>query len=266
MTRVTDCIIEVHDARIPFTSRNTYANQSYAGRPRILLLAKADLVSPHELDMICKQISVKEGIPVCATSNTVKQKRKFRGLIKDGVSMANADQLTIAKPHYTFFVSGIPNVGKSSFINTFKKNLYHDKNKLKVAPHPGVTKKISNRLKILDAPKVYIYDTPGVNLPVLDNPESIMKLAACGAVPTTVVGQIQAADYILFWLNRKGQYKYAFQCGLAGPSNNIIEVLAYYARRRNLMLHGKPIINDAAEHFVAMFNKGELGQVILEDF
>ena len=180
--------------------------------------------------------------------------------------MANADQLTIGKPHYTFFVSGIPNTGKSSFINTFKKDVDHDKNKLHVAPNPGVTKKISNRLKILNSPKVYIYDTPGVNLPMLDSAEAVLKLAACECIPTAVAGPIQTADYLLFWLNRKRQYKYAFQCGLAGPSNNIIEVLAYYARKRNLMLDGKPRVKDAAEHFVRMFNKGELGRVILEDF
>lgn len=179
--------------------------------------------------------------------------------------MANADQLTIAKPHYTFFVSGIPNTGKSSFINIFKKDLDHDKNKLQVAPHPGVTKKISNRMKILESPKVYIYDTPGVNQPTLDSPETLLKLAACGCVPTSVAGPVQTADYLLFWLNRKQEYKYAFQCGLAAPSNNIIEVLAYYARKRDLMIDGKPNVRDAAEHFVRMFNKGQLGKIILED-
>lgn len=196
----------------------------------------------------------------------MKQKQFLRGLIRDGVGMANADQLTIAKPHYTFFVSGIPNVGKSSFINLFKKDIDDNKNKLRVAPEPGVTKKISNRLKILHSPSVYIYDTPGVNLPVFDSPETILKLAACGCVPSSVTGHVQAADYLLFWLNRKQQYKYAFLSGLAAPSNNIVEVLAYYARRKNLMRDGKPLIKEAAQHFLIRFNRGEFGKIILEDF
>ena len=179
--------------------------------------------------------------------------------------MANAEQLVTNKDSYLFFVSGLPNCGKSSFINIFKKDGETSKNKLAVAPHPGVTKNISNKVKIVSSPKVYIYDTPGVNLPAPESVDAAMKLAVCGCIPANVPGMIQTADYLLFWLNRKGAYSYSFQCGLAGPSNNVFEVLAYLARKKDFMTDGKPEVLTAATHFLQMFNRGNFGKIILED-
>ena len=179
--------------------------------------------------------------------------------------MANAEQLTILKPHYTMFVSGLPNVGKSSFVNVFGKDQDSDKNKLRVAPNPGVTRNIEEKMLIMRSPKVYVYDTPGVSVPKLADHEAEMKLAVCGCVPAHITGHVQTADYLLYWLNRKHCFDYCQKCGLAGPSNNVIEVLVYYARKRNFMVDGKPSIIDAAHNFINMFNKGELGKIILED-
>ena len=61
------------------------------------------------------------------------------------------------------------------------------------------------------------------------------------------------------------RYYYCTQCGIAGPSNNIYEVLAYLARRRDYMVEGKPNIINAAHHFVKLFNAGEFGRIILEE-
>ena len=179
--------------------------------------------------------------------------------------MVNADQLTNSKDKYTFFVSGIPNCGKSTFINIFKKGVDTDPNKLAVAPTPGVTRNISNKLRITSYPLTYIYDTPGINQPQLACTTDLMKLAVCGCVPTKVTGALHTADYLLFWLNKKNCYQYAPLCGLAAPSNNIVEVLAFLARRRNLMMNSKPDMNSSALHFLQMFNNGFFGQVILED-
>ena len=84
--------------------------------------------------------------------------------------------------------SQVPNVGKSTFINLFKKSLDSDKNKLKVAPHPGVTKNMSSKVKVMTNPLTYIYDTPGVNLPKPDDFDSAMKLAVIGSIPEHVTG------------------------------------------------------------------------------
>ena len=84
--------------------------------------------------------------------------------------------------------SQVPNVGKSTFINLFKKSLDSDKNKLKVAPHPGVTKNMSSKVKVMSSPLTYIYDTPGVNLPKPDDFDSAMKLAVIGSIPEHVTG------------------------------------------------------------------------------
>lgn len=195
----------------------------------------------------------------------VNSKGFLRNVIRDGVSMAKADQLITSKPHYTFFVSGLPNTGKSSFINIFRKEADWSKNKLKVGPEPGVTRNISNRFLLMPQPRVYCYDTPGVNMPRHAHNDTIFKLAVCGCVPHHIVGTTLTADYLLFWLNRKEEFGYAGKVGLAAPSNNITEVLAYLARKRDLQIQGKPDIHAAAQHWLNMFNSGELGRVILED-
>ena len=193
----------------------------------------------------------------------VHRKQELRNIMRDGISMAHAEQLTTRKPHYTMFVSGLPNVGKSSFVNVFRKEQDSDSNKLRVAPTPGVTRNIEERMLVMKSPRVYVYDTPGVSVP--QGSDNEMKLAVCGCVPAHITGQVQTADYLLYWLNRKKAYDYCSKCGLAGPSNNIIEVLAYLARKRDIMVDGKPGIVPAAQTLLNMFNKGELGRIILED-
>jgi len=266
MSSKIDCVIEVHDARIPFTSRNTYANKAYEKKPRILLLNKCDLVSQDEVNVACRRIAVQEGIRVVPTHLMVKNMGLMRSVIRSAHEMASAEQLTTTKESYNLFVSGVPNVGKSTFINLFTKKQDTDKNKLKIAPHPGVTKNLSNKVKIMKTPLTYIYDTPGVNLPRPEDFDSAMKLAVVGGIPEHVTGVVETADYALFWLNRKKEYAYAKQCGLSGPSNNIIEVLAYMSRLYAFeTASGKPDILRTGEKFLKQFRKGGFGYIMLED-
>ena len=71
--------------------------------------------------------------------------------------------------------------------------IYHDQSLLilfylQIAPHPGVTKNLSNKVKIMKTPLTYIYDTPGVNLPRPEDFDSAMKLAVVGGIPEHVTG------------------------------------------------------------------------------
>ena len=81
-----------------------------------------------------------------------------------------------------------------------------------------------------------------------------------------IAGVVETADYALFWLNRKKEYAYAKQCGLSGPSNNIIEVLAYMSRLYAFeTASGKPDILRTGEKFLKQFRKGGFGYIMLED-
>lgn len=266
MSSKIDCVLEIHDARIPFTSRNSYANKAYANRPHILLLNKCDLVRQEELNVACRRIALQEGIRVVPTHLMVRNMGVMRNVIRSAHEMASAEQLTTTKDSYHLFVSGVPNVGKSTFINLFKKSLDSDKNKLKVAPHPGVTKNMSSKVKVMTNPLTYIYDTPGVNLPKPDDFDSAMKLAVIGSIPEHVTGIIETCDYALYWLNRKEEYSYAKLCGLSGPSNNITEVLAYMSRL-SAFTHsdGKPDLQRTGSKFLRHFRQGRFGYILLED-
>lgn len=139
-------------------------------------------------------------------------------------------------------IAGVPNVGKSSLINCLRSTLLGRPQVMAVAPHAGVTKTISTKLKIGLNPVTYIYDTPGILEPNLTtSPECAMRLAACGLVKDDSVGQQLIADYILFWFNRRKLFHYANMIGLNQPTDNIIEVLSKIAINQNFIFSSKDL-------------------------
>ena len=93
-----------------------------------------------------------------------------------------------------------------------------------------------------------------------------MKLAVIGCIPDNIPGVLQTCDYALFWLNKKGLFLYPEKCGLSGPSNNVVEVLAYLSRIKNYTdKNGKPEIHAAGKAFLRSFRKGDFGKIMLED-
>ena len=78
-------------------------------------------------------------------------------------------------------IVGIPNVGKSTVINKLRQvNLNKRGKPMSVGPIAGVTRAVSEKLKISMDPSIYLYDTPGILTPVMSGPESALRLALCG--------------------------------------------------------------------------------------
>ena len=156
-------------------------------------------------------------------------------------------------------IGGVPNVGKSSIINKFRKNSkgFYNSSPAKTGPEPCVTKGISG-FKVSKEPLIYLIDTPGIMLPKLDNNEQAMKLALIGAIKDEIIGVDIIADYMLFSLNKVGNFKYMDKYKLKKPTDTLDDLLAIL----------KPQYNwdelSIAKTVLKHFREGKLGRITLD--
>ncbi|KHJ82193.1 hypothetical protein OESDEN_18115, partial [Oesophagostomum dentatum] len=123
-------------------------------------------------------------------------------------------------------VVGIPNVGKSSFINTWRSfNMGTKQSAVIEGARPGVTVRVQNRVRVLDKPPMYVLDTPGVLSPATRNIDEVMKLALCNLILETATNPRYVADYLLYWMNRTGDYSYLKLLEIPGEPTDEIDKL-----------------------------------------
>ncbi|MDM8292876.1 ribosome biogenesis GTPase YlqF [Faecalicoccus pleomorphus] len=189
-----DFVIEIRDARIPDSSKNPMLDELIQNKPRLILLSKKDKADPIATKEWFQKLQ-SQGHQVLALD-----------LIKDSYfkALVQAAQTTCQKlidkqkrrgirPRaLRAMVCGIPNVGKSTFINTMAK-----RKAAQTADRPGVTKslqwiKLGQSLELLD--------TPGVLWPKFEDPNTGMRLAILGSVRDEVVNMQELAIYACRWL------------------------------------------------------------------
>ncbi|NQY63787.1 MAG: ribosome biogenesis GTPase YlqF [Alteromonadaceae bacterium] len=184
-----DVVIEVCDARLPFSSENPMITSIRGDKPLIKILNKSDLADPKLtqvwLDYLESQHNVKA---IALTTENPSIAKTIPGLIKKLVP--NKDE---TGKQINAVIVGIPNVGKSTLINTLV-----GKAKAKVGNEPAVTKG-QQRIRLEDG--LYLFDTPGMLWPKIINANSGYRLAVSGAVKDTAFEHDDiaffAADYLL---------------------------------------------------------------------
>lgn len=168
-----DVVIEVCDARLPFSSENPMITEIRGDKPLIKILNKSDLADPDKtkvwLDYFESQHNVKALALTTENTNTAKM---IPALIRKLVPNKDEDGKQI-----NAVIMGIPNVGKSTLINTLV-----GKAKAKVGNEPAVTKG-QQRIKLEEG--LYLFDTPGMLWPKIANENSGYRLAVSGAVKDT---------------------------------------------------------------------------------
>ncbi|XP_065603004.1 mitochondrial ribosome-associated GTPase 1 isoform X3 [Cyrtonyx montezumae] len=274
--RRADCLVEVHDARIPLSGRNPVLQEVLGIRPHLLVLNKMDLADPYQQTRVLEQLRQQGCSHVifteCQQDSNVK---KIVPLVAKLVS-SSPRYHRAENAEYSIMVIGVPNVGKSSLINSLRR-LHLKKGKATaVGGEPGVTKAVLTRIQVCEMPLVYLLDTPGVLPPKLVDVETGMKLALCGAIHDHLVGEDIMADYLLYVLNRQQQFGYMERYGLPEASDNIRHVLKYVAltlgkTQKVKVLTGTGNVNmmmlnysAAAYEFLRAFRAGHLGRVTLD--
>lgn len=258
---LVDAVVEVIDARIPAASRNPDLSSLIEDKPRIVLLNKSDSADEKATEKWLRYYK-NNGIPaLSADCRTGKGLNKFEPLVNevlaDLIKRNNERGMTGRVLH--LMVVGIPNAGKSSFINRMAGS-----KKAKVEDRPGVTRE-KQWVKI--AKNIELLDMPGVLWPKFEDKLVGEKLAFTGAVKDDVVDIETLACRLLMNLNvnyhdnLKERYK-----KLSDDLNEDgYELLKQVGMSRGMLISGGEINTErAAITVLDEFRSGKLGRITLE--
>ena len=260
--KLVDAVAEIIDARIPVSSRNPELHKIIENKPRIILMNKCDMADPSQTARWVSYYQ-KEGvlaIPVdCKSGRGLNQFiPKVRELLKDRI--IQWEQKGMVNRTIRVMIVGIPNVGKSSFINRMAKQ-----NRAKVEDRPGVTR--GNQWFTIG--KAFdLRDTPGVLWPKFDDPNVGEKLAFTGAVKDQIVDTEQLASRLLEVLRDEYSAMLAARYKLEKYDLRPLqgyELLELIGRKRGMLASGGEIDTERASIMVLdEFRSAKLGKITLE--
>ncbi|XP_068111428.1 mitochondrial ribosome-associated GTPase 1 [Hyperolius riggenbachi] len=271
-----DCIVEVHDARIPLSGRNPLFKEYLGIKPHLLILNKMDLSDSSQQNRIVKELK-NQGLQNVIYTDCIRDVniRQVVPAITEHIEGSPRFHRT-ENPEICIMVIGIPNVGKSSLINCLRRIHLRKGKASKVGGEPGITRSVLFRIQVSENPLIYLFDTPGVLSPRIENVETGMKLALCGTILDHLVGEDIIADYLLYTLNNYPQHRYVKHYELEGPCSNIETLLKKIAVKLGKTQKVKaltgvgdvnitiPDYSAAAYEFIRAFRKGVLGRVTLD--
>lgn len=257
-----DLVIELVDARAPLSSRNPDIDELGKQKSRLILLNKSDLADPKknlcwmnyfkEKGFYVLEVNAKTGQGLKAIQSMVREacKEKIERDRKRGIKNRPVRAIVV----------GIPNVGKSTFINSFA-----GKACTKTGNKPGVTKgkqwiRLNKELELLD--------TPGILWPKFENEEVGKKLAMIGSMNDEILQMTELADALVTYLLSyyRSELLRRYQIEEEGQIFTAQEVMAIVCEKRKCYKRGQePDYEKAAALIVDDFRSGRIGQITLEE-
>lgn len=257
--KLVDAVIEIRDARIPNSSKNPDIDQLCKGKPRIILLNKCDLAN----EKITKEWkkSLENSETVVLEVNALKNdglkniKPALLKLLKEKHDRLKAKGLV--KITTRVMVVGVPNVGKSTFINKMARN-----NIAKTGDRPGVTK---SKQWIKTSIGIELLDTPGVLWPKFEDEQVGLNLAFTGAIKDEIMDIEELAFNLVKKLEVDFKDELMTRYKLEHLSEETIENLDNIARKRGCLISGGNIdYNRIAVILLDEFRGGKIGRISLE--
>ncbi|CDE13570.1 ribosome biogenesis GTPase YlqF [Ruminococcus sp. CAG:330] len=260
---LVDAVVEILDARIPRSSRNPEMDRMVGTKPRLLLLNKADMADPaatsrwiqayRKENRVTLAVDCRSGKGISGFAPAVRQQ-----LLRELLEKRQAHGMSGAP--IRLMVVGIPNVGKSSFINRMAQS-----KRAKVEDRPGVTRtkqwvKIGNQMELLDM--------PGVLWPNFEDQTVARRLAFTGAINDDIMDLEALAGLLLCYLAKaypqvlEQRYK---MTGLDEVAEDGYAMLELLGRKRGMLISGGEVnLERAAITLLDEFRSGKLGRITLE--
>ncbi|MBE7216633.1 ribosome biogenesis GTPase YlqF [Shewanella benthica] len=248
-----DLVIEVLDARIPYSSENPVISTLRGDKPCIKLLNKSDLADPEVTQRWIEYLEREQGVKAMAiTTLQAAQVKKIPDLCRKFVP--NRDKL---EKDIRTMIMGIPNVGKSTIINTLAGRMI-----AKTGNEPAVTK-VQQRINLRNG--IVLSDTPGILWPKVDNEKSSYRLAITGAIKDTAMEYEDVAMFAAEYFLKAYPEAIAERYKLTELPDTDIELLEAIGRKRGALRPGGRIdLHKVSELVLHEFRSGKMGQLSLE--
>lgn len=268
--KMIDVVVEILDARIPMSSQNPDIRQITQNKKKIIVLNKYDLSDKNKTERWIEYFTQKGQKVVLADSLTGKgvneTVRQIQKVMEEDMQKM-ADKGRIGRKIRVMIV-GIPNVGKSSFINRIAK-----KTSAEVGNKPGVTKQ-KQWIRINE--KIELLDTPGVLWPKFENEKVAMNLAITGTIKDDILDLVEVAYTLTKFMLENYKENLLQRYSLEekkideilqqdqAENENIYEIMQLIGRRRGAILGGNIDDERTAKLILDDFRSGKLGKITLE--
>lgn len=260
--KLVDTVAEIIDARIPVSSRNPDLAKLVQNKPRVILLNKCDMANQTATKMWIDYFKKQNLVAIPVDCKSGRGLDKFAPAVNTVMShkIARLKEKGMVNPTIRIMIVGIPNVGKSSFINKMVK-----KNRAKVEDRPGVTR--GNQWYTI-AKNLEMLDTPGVLWPKFDDKTVGEHLAFTGAVKDQILDIELLAVRLLDFIKELKPADFITRFKLENEDVENIdsyELLKMIGKKRGMLVSGGEIDTErAAIMLLDEFRSAKLGRITVE--
>lgn len=260
--KLVDAVAEIIDARIPVSSRNPDLDKLIQNKPRVILLNKCDMANSNATKKWIEYYREKGITAIAVDCKSGKGLNQFAPAVKKVLSkkLENLRAKGMVNPTLRIMIVGIPNVGKSSFINKIAKQ-----NRAKVEDRPGVTR--GNQWYTIDK-NLEMLDTPGVLWPRFDDKIVGERLAFTGAVKDQIIDIELLAVRLLDVLKEIKPNEFVERFKLQDvdfENTDSYDLLGLIGRKRGMLVSGGEVNTERASIMLLdEFRSAKLGKITLE--
>ena len=258
---LVDAVVELVDARIPISSRNPELDELTSSKPRIILLNKCDVADANATAQWIRHFEEMGAHAMAVDCKTGKGLGKFDEVVKAALADKIAANIEKGMPGKAlrFMVVGIPNTGKSTFINKMS-----GRNRLKTADKPGVTR---TSQWVACGNGIELLDTPGVLWPKFDDPAVGDKLAFIGSVKDEILDAETIAVRLIDVLKRDYSDRLIERYRISNEDMELesYEILEKIGIARGMKIRGGEVDTErAAVTLLDEYRGGKLGRLTFE--
>lgn len=257
--KLIDVVIEILDARIPISSRNPDLESLIENKERIIILNKVDLADEYETKEWINLYKKKGVTAIAVNSNNGNGIAEVIKNIKNEYEKIKEKYIKKGRIGKTIkvMVIGIPNVGKSSFINKISK-----RNAQEVGNKPGVTKQ-KKWIKLDEG--IELMDTPGMLWPKIENSNMAINLAFVGTIGEKAIDNEEIAYYLIEYLAKEYPNKLIERYNIELEGKETIEIIEEIAKKRGALISGGNVdLGRISDIILNEFRSGKIGRITIE--